>query len=349
MKPKAGAIAGLLAAPPPSLSLFLFYGPDEGLARERFQAVSKTLLGSPEDPFRVSELSLSDLKDDPSRLADEAAAIAFGGGRKVVKLRGGTDALAKPVAAFLDHPMGDGLILILAGDLPARSSLRKAVEASDHAAAIPCYSDGQKDLHGVIQDSMAQAGLRIEPDAIDVLMDHLGSDRGITRSELDKLALYAQGSKTVTVDDVMLCVGDTSALSIDRMIHATAEGTTAEALGLCDRLLGEGTSVVTILRAFSRHFLKLHWLSGQTQSGNTPDQAVDRLQPRVFFKDKPRLIKQCRQWPAAKVDRANALIMAAEAEAKQTGAPDRVLCERLILRLCQAARVGSGPARTRRR
>jgi DNA polymerase-3 subunit delta len=44
----------------------------------------------------------------------------------------------------------------------------------------------------------------------------LGSDRGVTRSELEKLALYATGDKVVTMAHVEAVMGDESELRMTK-------------------------------------------------------------------------------------------------------------------------------------
>ena len=71
-------------------------------------------------------------------------------------------------------------------------------EAAKNAAAIPCYADTARDLAGVVRDAMKAEGLTIAAEAVEEAVARLGSDRGITRRELEKLALYARDAGKVT-------------------------------------------------------------------------------------------------------------------------------------------------------
>src|SRR3546814_17505170 len=86
-----------LANPDPAVRTVLLYGPDGGLIRERSAALLAKIVDDPADPFCVSEIAASQLKDDPARLADEAAALTFGGGRSFVRVRDAGDKLAPAV------------------------------------------------------------------------------------------------------------------------------------------------------------------------------------------------------------------------------------------------------------
>src|SRR4051812_48998290 len=91
-----------LKSPGEKIAAVLVFGPDEGLVRERVNALVKATAGSGDDPFRIAELNGDDLRGDPARLADEAGAISMMGGRRAVRVNGTTDALAGAIESFLD-------------------------------------------------------------------------------------------------------------------------------------------------------------------------------------------------------------------------------------------------------
>ena len=116
----------------------LVYGPDAGLIRERIKIMIRGVVDDPADPFRISELSEGDLRQDPARLADEAASIAMLGGRRVVRIRGGADGLTKIFEPFLNDPAGDALVLVEAGEISPRSScFSKAHRTPPRLLAMP--------------------------------------------------------------------------------------------------------------------------------------------------------------------------------------------------------------------
>ena len=146
MKIPASRIAAFLQRPDQGIRAILLYGPDEGLVRERAAAAARSVCPDLADPFRVAELSASVLAADPARLADEAAQLSLIGGRRVVRVRGAVDGLAKLFGEFLAATPGDALTVVEAGDLPSRSALRRAFEAPPTAAAIGCYPDTPETL-----------------------------------------------------------------------------------------------------------------------------------------------------------------------------------------------------------
>ncbi|MFA7431080.1 MAG: DNA polymerase III subunit delta [Rhodospirillaceae bacterium] len=325
------------ARPDGRTRLALVYGPDEGLVRERVGKLVRSVVDDPGDPFRVAELTGAQIKADPALLADEAAALALTGGRRVVKVRDADDGCTKAVTAFLESAAGDSLIVLQAGDLSPRSTLRKVVEGAPIAAALPCYLDEGQALETVIRDTLAANQIAVSRDAMDFLTSHLGGDRLVTRSEIEKLATYMGGPGEVTLEDAMACVGDVSAMSLDDLAYAVADGEAAHAQALLDRLVAEGKPMISLLRTVARHFLRLHLAGGAMAQGRSGDQAMGLLKPPVFFKLKGRFTAQLRRWPPDRVAGALDLLLQAELECKSSGMPETEIGARALLQISRAA------------
>ena len=112
------------------------------------------------------------------------------GGRRVVRVREATDAAVAQIRTVLKSN-APGFVVLEGGGLPARSRLRTELEAAADGVAIGCYPEEGHALEATIRDTLKQAGVGIEPDALSWLSGQLGADRAATRTELEKLALYA--------------------------------------------------------------------------------------------------------------------------------------------------------------
>ena len=248
-----------VAKPEPAIRAVLVYGPDAGLVRERAERLCRGVVPEPTDPFRVAELSPANLRDDPARLADEAAQVSMLGGRRVVWVRDAVDGLAPVFESFLDEPVGDALVIVEAGDLASRSKLRALFESAGLAAALACYADTDESIAAVAREMLGQAGLTIAPDALDYLVGNLGSDRLLTRRELEKLILYAGAAGAqIKLEDVEACTGNSAGHSIDDAVLAAADGDARGVARALARAFLEGETAVAIVRAAERYFQRLH-------------------------------------------------------------------------------------------
>ncbi len=332
----------------------LLYGPDAGLVRERADGLLRAMVDDPADPFRVTSLSAADLAGDPARLLDEAASLSLTGGRRVVLVSEAGDAASGPLGEVLDGAPGDAFIIVQSGPLPPRSALRKAFENADTGAAIACYAAEGGGLTDFIRGMLAAENLRPSGDALAFLADHLGSDRQLTRREIEKLVLFMGGGpggdgagggelREIELADAVACVGDSAALTLDDAVYSAADGDYAGLDRVVDRLFLEGVAPVAILRATGRHFQRLHLVAARVAGGADAGQAMAGLRPPVFFKQKNRFRAQIGWWSGSALGRALALLTEAETQSKSTGMPDKAVCSRALMALANSA------ARARRR
>jgi DNA polymerase-3 subunit delta len=293
------------------------------------------------DPFRLTALTGEQMAQDPARLADEAAAIAMGGGRKVVRV---TDAPKGQTAQrqtqilrdFIAAPMGDALVIVEAGDLRKDHALVKAAEGARHAIVARCFPDDEAAIETVILQSLAKDGLAATDDALAYLVDHLGGDRLLSRRELEKLALYAAEpgrgkERPITRDEAAASVGDTAALTYDDLCNAIAGGDRALADRCLVRLEAEGESPVAVLRIVGKHFQRLHAFHASVAGGRRPDEAL--RQARVFGPRANAFLATTRFWQGAPLTDAFRRLNETEARCKSTGFPDWTVAARTLAAL----------------
>ena len=333
--------------PPAEAMAILVYGPDEGLIRERLDLLTKSVVADIRDPFNVVEFTADQLKENPSRLMDEAQSISMLGGRRVIRVRDAADGMEgsiKDVLAAL-RP-GDNFILLEAGELSPRSKLRDLFEKAENAAAIPCYVEDERDIGRVIGDSLRAAGFSFSSDAATYMAANVIGDRAIARSEVEKLITYiGKDKKNITIDDVIACVGNSAALSLDDLARHVASGQFAEADRILTYVLSEGLPAVTVLRTLQNHFLRLHITKARMQKGESMEAAMMKLRPAVFFKVKSAFESQLNGWSLGQMEQALALLAGVEAKCKQTANEPQTLCSRAILSLSQIGARATGARR----
>ncbi|MGI9435639.1 MAG: DNA polymerase III subunit delta [Geminicoccaceae bacterium] len=341
MKIAAGQVDRFLKAPNPNAPVVLIYGPDEGLVRERVDLLIKSVLDDPKDPFRLSDLAADQVRSDPALLADEARALCLMGGRRVVRVRQAGDALRVAAKSLLALEVIDALVLIEAGELGAGSSLRKLVEQAPNAAALPCYRDEGRDLSSLIDRLLAERELRVDAEARAYLIEHLGGDRGVTRAELDKLAIYVgrdRRGKEIGLDEVAAVVGDSAAVGLDDLAHATTLGDVAMVERCLNRLLGEGQAPVRLIRTMINHVTRLRRLSLMIDQGDSIDRAIGKARPPIHFRRKGDVKSALRNWSGVGLGAAQARLLEAEIACKTTGRPSILLCRETIFTICQDGR-----------
>ncbi len=343
MKVSAGSAESFIRRPDPAVRAILVYGPDEGLVSERADRLVAGAVDAPEDPFLVAELSADIVADDPARLFDEAAALSLTGGRRAIRIRdagsGAPAAVARVFSDFLSEPPpGDTLVIAQAGILGRRVALRRAFEESTSGAALPCYVDDAGAIDRLIDEVLGADNIRIAPDARVTLAASLGIDRGVTRAELEKLALYAGPGGQLAMADVEACVGDNALRSLDSIVLAAGDGDRAGLDREIAASLAAGASPVAILRAMARHLLRLHWIAARLEAGERGRKAAQGLQPPIFPMHVDRIVRQAGHWRRNALNRGLELVLDAERQCKRTGVPAEAVCGRTLLQIAALGR-----------
>ena len=332
MKIQFRQIESFTKSPDKSARVILVYGPDSGLVRERCSIIGKTIVDDLNDPFNVASLSINGLLEDPSRLVDEATAISMMGGDRLIRIEGGGDKLTVILKAYLESPSESSLVVVQAGELSPRSSLRKLCESAKNAAALPCYVEDERGVAGVIRETIRAENKAIDQDAVSWLSANISGDRAKVRSELEKLVIYKGDDETpISMADAQAACGGAGQQDFDNLIYAVAGRKTEEALKAYNILMQEGVAFIAILRSLQNHFRRLHIVKSYMNSGMDLEISMKKLTPPIFFKQVPFFKGQINSWSLPMLDMVMGKLTDLEAQCKKTGMPVETLCSQAIL------------------
>lgn len=333
MKLGARDIGPFLHKPDGQAQAVLLYGPDSGLVRERSLAITNTLLGKGYDPLNRVELTGAQVKGDGAILLDELNAMSLMGGRRVVILREPSEKIGDIIKSAFEGTKNSTYLVIEAGELSSTSGLRKLFEKENHFAALACYLEDERGIEQTIRGTLSGYGLNASHDALMYLVHNLGNNRMVTKSELEKIALYMGAEKEVTLETAMLLTGNNASEGIEDLCHSVALGKTAESGKLLAHLLHEGTQPVAIIRTFIRYFQRLDLLQGHMKAGQNRDQAIKMLRPPLFYKAVPIIEKALSRWSTNKIAYSLNLLLRTEKEIKSSIMPPTLLISNTILAL----------------
>lgn len=342
---KAQQANTVLARPDPGLTAFLIYGSDTGLVSERAVRLAQALAARDTPAGEIVRVDDPELEDDSERLSVELLTLPMFGGRKIVRTTMSRRVTGALLRGILEGPPLAGVLIVEGGNLRADDAARQAFEKSPHAAAIPCFGDDAQSLEVMINEVLGGHRLSITPDAREMLLARLGADRGLSRGEVEKLALYGTGRGTIQAEDVEAIVGDASELAMERVIDAAAAGDGTRAIEGCQRLLASGEGAQSVIAAVQWHFARLHRIRGAMTAGRSLEEALRQIRPPLHFKRRAAVEAQCRRWTAAKLSTAVARIRASALAARTASALEDAHAERLLMELARlaAARDMSAP------
>lgn len=339
MKAARGQVDRAVKAPG-EWRFFLLYGPDDAGSRSLAKAVGKAM--GPEAD-RV-DLSGSELKGDPARLADEAASSSlFGGARYIVVEPAGDESLAA-VEALLESPTPGHPVVLVAGALKPASKLLKLALAAPTALVHASYPPEGQEVERITMDLARGLGLVIRPDLARRLGSACGGNRFILAGELEKLALYTDASpeapKQVDHDALDAIGASQEEGDTSRLVDAVSAGKADMLSEELARLSSQGIEGIPLIRAVLRRMTMLSRLRAEVERGNSIDAVMASHGKSLFWKEKPAITQQLRGWRADLLAKSVGRLLDAERQAKASGGLGAAAVDEELFAICrQAARL----------
>lgn len=333
---KASEIEAFVKKPGKKYSVILVYGPDLGRVSERCNALVKALTTHPDDAFQLTKIDAENL-GDPGRINEEANTLGLFGDSRTIWLRVGSKNIVTAVGPILDIAPQNPVI-IEAGDLPARHALRNAIEKCAHAVAVPCYMDEARDLPALLDDILKSSNLAIDPDARKLMLESLGADRLLSRREIEKVALYAFGRRSISHADVEAVMSDASPLASDMLADSVFMGDSMTADIVLARSLKEGQDAGVLIGGVLRHALTLLDARMAMDRGVSIGEVEKRA--RIFFKRSAAFQRHMQIWTTSALQSTVSTLGEAQANCRKFSHLQASIASRACLTIALAARRG---------
>jgi DNA polymerase-3 subunit delta len=324
---KGASIRRFLDKPDKNVRAVLLYGPNESFTHEAAQKLAAWAMGKSDDPYGVTKLGESEIKSDSARLGDALAAQSLLGGPTIVWARiSGKGADESILAALTSIERGEpnGYLLVEAGDLGGSAELVKKFGAASNAAVIAFYEETEAERAVFAKALAKELNIVFDRGAEDVFLAMLPPDRGLARQEIEKLALYVHNlGRSVTIEDLEALLASEAESALDAASLAAAQGKAAQAVESLARI--DALSGVSALRALLRRLHQLRDARILMDQGANAEDAIAKLRPPVFWKERDAVAAQARLWTAKKLNAAYEVLWTAELRSKTAGAPQELI------------------------
>lgn len=327
MKIQGASIRRFLDKPDKAVRAVLLYGPNESFVHEAAQTLARWAVGKSDDPYAITKLSDGEIKSDSARLVDALSAQSLLGGPTVVWARidgkGADAAIVDALEGFeRDEPLG--YLIVEAGDLGSTAELVKKFTAAKTGAVIAFYEETEAERAQYARSLAKELKLDFDRDAEEAFLAALPNDRGLARQEIEKLALYAHNlGRKISVEDLEALMANEAESALDAASLAAAQGRVAQAVEALARI--DALSGVSALRALLRRMHQLREARALIDAGASPTDAIAKLRPPVFWKERDAVAAQARLWTAKKLNAAYDVLWAAELRSKTAGAPQDLI------------------------
>lgn len=331
--------ADFIRKPQATRAGILIFGADPmRVATARAQIVNALVGPQGESEMRLTRIAASDLRKDPALVNDAVKAQGFFPGPRVALVEDATDGLSKLMTTVLeDWREGDAQLVVTAGQLTAKSALRKVFEGHSNSVGIALYDDppNAEDVQILLDAAKLAVPNRDVMDAIMAMAHSLTP--GDFRQTIEKLGLYKLGDpEPLSVADVALLAPQSADVDVDDILVVVAEGNSQMIGPVLRDLYAQGVLPITLCIGAMRHFRQLHVVASDPGG---PGQGIGRLRPPVFGPRRDRLVRQASQWGRDRLERAIAALTDTDLTMRSAShAPQHALMERTLIRLAMMAR-----------
>jgi DNA polymerase-3 subunit delta len=324
-----------------AVRLILLTGPDEAT----MAAVAGHLIGLAGKEAERLDLTGSQLSQDPSLLAAEAASMSLFSPSRIIRLEisgSGDDSLAA-VEALLAADTAINPVIATGVSVTAKSKLVKLVEGSNQAVAAICYQPDRRALVGIAMSAAQDEGLRLANGEAQLLVDLVSGDQALMRREIEKIALYLDAApdrqRQVTPADIAALGAATHEEDVSECINVALGGKVRELPDMLSKAAAVGVAEIRIIRALGIRAMQLARLRDEVDAGAHPATVVSARSSGVFWKEQSAVTAQLHIWDSLRIARLMTRLLDCERALKTSGTAGAVLFRKLMTDIAhQAAR-----------
>ena len=179
----------------------------------------------------------------------------------------------------------------------------------------PLYDN---EMPGWIKEHVHAQGYEIEPQAVQMLADYVGTDLQTAASEVQKLITFAGQRDTLTTDDVLAASGQTREFNVFELQSAIGEGRAVDANRIAERLLQQASNpqseAIMIVAVLNAYFDKLWKLQVEGAGRMSNQEVARRIGVSPYFAKE--YVFAARRYDRGAIEQAFAALLAADYELK---------------------------------
>jgi DNA polymerase-3 subunit delta len=334
---------------------YLFLGAEAYQGRRCREALLDAVLGA---DGRENGLTQYDLSETSlAHVVDDARSLSLFAAQRVIRVSnpeaalprqrpeeeddaGGAGSMgAGELAAYLKDPSPGVVLLFEASRFEYEGEEKKKLErvrkfysAVSETIELERYS--MDEARAEAQVLARRAAVAIEADALDLLVEALGGDVARLAVEIDKLALFSAGSRSIAVEDIAALVPDARSTTIFALVGALGRRDRARGLELLDTLCREGEYLPLALAFLATQF-RLALVAKESGLRSPPQIQGYFSQSGVpMWRSRAEQVYQTlSKFSKRQLERGLHLIFSADRDLRSARPDDRIVMERFVLDL----------------
>jgi DNA polymerase III subunit delta len=198
--------------------------------------------------------------------------------RRILELRLGDKSPgvdgSKVLLGWLERPPADTLLLVHAGKLDKRGRESAWFTGFEKAGiAVYAWPVTAAELPRWIESRLAQAGLRAQADALDLLSARTEGNLLACAQEIEKLKLLCPDGQ-VSIERILEATADSARFDVFDLVDKILKGQPAAVLQVVARLREEGVDVIPVVAALAYTLRQLYQASRQLADGQPLERTL---------------------------------------------------------------------------
>jgi len=310
-------------------NLILFYGENLGLKND-----FKKKIKSNNKKIKIINFTQEEILKNENSFFSEILNISLFEEEKIFFINYANDKIM-PIIEEIEKKAAAEKVYLFSDILEKKSKLRNFFEKKNICIAVPCYADNEISIKKIILKNLKGfEGLSAEN--INLIVDNCNLDRIKLNNELEKIFSYFTNKKinNKELEKILdIRINDNFNLLKD----AALNGNKIETNKLLSDTIIDADKNVFYLALINQRLNKIAETAQLSKTTNLED-AINRIKPPIFWKDKPSFKEQVKKWNISKIKLILKKTYDLEVKIKSDALIEKnVLVKKLIVDMCNMA------------
>lgn len=281
----------------------LLYGEDSSSVNKKFKTILNLFT---QKGYEVNDLAQESLKENNTLLVEEFFSISMFATNTIYTLRllEKENTFTKYIEDLFeknDVSNINNFLLITANGLDTSSSLRKYAEKSKWIACIGCYEEDSRNISVLINTKLKDRGFVYNQEVVSYILNAVGNNASIIENEIEKLSLYKNNDKNLSIVDVKNCIVDIAETNLEDFCNNFCVFNKSETFRILHKIFEENIDLLVIIRMLAKYFMQLQNIKFLVDTGENID--VVFKSERIFWKQQNSMKVHLQKWSSQKINR----------------------------------------------
>ena len=274
-----------------NLSLYLFYGQNEGLKKEVLEnCFIKNFKGL------VEKYDEKEVIENQEEIYSKIFNKSLFEKEKIILISRTSDKIVDFIERILEKNVSDIKIICLSEILEKKSKLRNLFEKNSKLICIPFYADDNKKLTQLCGDFFKKINVPISREILNVIVDKCQGDRNNLKRELEKVEMFIDGNTNFDVSDILKLINLSENYTVSELVDSCLSKNIKNTAKILNENNYTNDDCILILRTMLNKTKRLIKLIDDYDVTKNLDSTVSNFRPPIFWKDKDVIKKQLLKW-----------------------------------------------------